>query len=136
MKKKKNKKNKYNARKVMFDGIEFDSKKELNRWLELKDQEECEVISNLRRQVEYVLIPNQYAESTEVYKKGKKKGQPKQGKLLERKLSYIADFVYTDATGKTIVEDVKGYRGGQAYSVFKIKRKLMLFIHGVKIHEY
>jgi hypothetical protein len=78
----------------------------------------------------------EYAESTETYKRGSKKGQPKRGKLLERECLYVADFVYTDATGETIVEDVKGYRGGQAYSVFKIKRKLMLFIHGIKIHEY
>lgn len=128
-------KNKYHAKKVVFDGITFDSKKEARRYEELILQERCHVISNLQRQVKYVLIPNQYAESTETYKRGSKKGQPKRGKLLERECSYVADFVYTDATGETIVEDVKGYRGGGAYEIFKIKRKLMLWYHGIKIRE-
>ena len=128
-------KNKYHAKKVVFDGITFDSKKEARRYEELILQERCQVISNLQRQVKYVLIPNQHAESTETYKRGSKKGQPKRGKLLERECSYVADFVYTDATGETIVEDVKGYRGGGAYGIFKIKRKLMLWVHGIKIRE-
>jgi hypothetical protein len=127
--------NKYHAKKVVFDGITFDSKKEARRYEELILQERCQAISNLQRQVKYVLIPNQYAESTETYKRGSKKGQPKRGKLLERECSYVADFVYTDATGNVVVEDVKGYRGGGAYEVFKIKRKLMLHIYNIRVIE-
>ena len=44
----------------------------------------------------------------------------------------MADFVYTDVeTGETVVEDTKGFRT----DVYKIKRKLMLKVHGIKIKE-
>ena len=59
------------------------------------------------------------------------RGGVKPGKLIEKECSYIADFVYKDKDGKTIVEDTKGFRT----ETYLIKRKLMLFIHGVKIHE-
>lgn len=123
-------KSKYNAKKVEIDGIRFDSVKESRRFLELKAMQEAEVISDLRRQVKYVLIPAQREPETV----GKRGGKIK-GKLLERECSYVADFVYKDSQGNTIVEDVKGYRGGGAYEIFKIKRKLMLYVHGIKIIE-
>jgi hypothetical protein len=123
-------KSKYNAKKVEIDGIRFDSVKESRRFLELKAMQEAEVISDLRRQVKYVLIPAQREPETV----GKRGGKIK-GKLLERECSYVADFVYKDAQGNTVVEDVKGYRGGGAYEIFKIKRKLMLYVHGIKIIE-
>lgn len=125
-----NKSSKYNAKKVEIDGIRFDSVKESRRFLELRAMQEAEVISDLRRQVKYVLIPAQREPETV----GKRGGKIK-GKLLERECSYVADFVYKDAQGNTIVEDVKGYRGGGAYEIFKIKRKLMLYVHGIKIIE-
>jgi hypothetical protein len=123
-------KSKYNAKKVEIDGIRFDSVKESRRFLELKAMQEAEIISDLRRQVKYVLIPAQREPETV----GKRGGKIK-GKLLERECSYVADFVYKDAQGNTVVEDVKGYRGGGAYEIFKIKRKLMLYVHGIKIIE-
>lgn len=123
-------KSKYNAKKVEIDGIKFDSVKESRRFLELKAMEEAEVISDLKRQVKYVLIPAQREPDTV----GKRGGKIK-GKLLERECSYVADFVYNDVQGNTVVEDVKGYRGGGAYEIFKIKRKLMLYVHGIKIIE-
>lgn len=123
-------KSKYNAKKVEIDGIRFDSVKESRRFLELKAMEEAEVISELKRQIKYVLIPAQREPDTV----GKRGGKIK-GKLLERECSYVADFVYKDVQGNTVVEDVKGYRGGGAYEIFKIKRKLMLYVHGIKIIE-
>ena len=57
------------------------------------------------------------------------------GKVIEREAAYIADFVYFDREGNTVVEDVKGYRNGQAYAVFVLKRKLMLERYGIKIKE-
>lgn len=123
-------KSKYNAKKVEIDGIRFDSVKESRRFLELKAMQEAEVISDLKRQVKYVLIPAQREPETV----GKRGGKIK-GKLLERECSYVADFVYKDSQGNTVVEDVKGYRGGGAYEIFKIKRKLMLYVHGIKIIE-
>lgn len=120
------------------DGILHDSRKEALRWTQLQLLERAGEISNLKRQVEFILIPDQREPSTEVYQKGEKKGMPKEGKLLERKCTYIADFVYTDLkTGKKVVEDVKGYRdpSSAGYAKFVLKRKLMLYIHNIKIKE-
>ena len=52
------------------------------------------------------------------------------GRVIERELSYFADFVYQE-NGETVVEDAKGYRT----EVFRIKKKLMLYIHGIRIRE-
>lgn len=125
---------KYKNRKIIVDGIKFDSKKEAERYKELKILERAGIIQKLQRQVKYVLIPAQYEPSGEIYTKGKEKGKPKKGKLIERECAYYADFVYIE-NGKTVVEDVKGYRDGQAYNLFTIKRKLMLYVHNIKIKE-
>lgn len=109
---------KYNARKIQTDYGIFDSKKEYQRWDELLKKQAKGDISNLRRQVPFLLIPTQYVN----------------GKLVERKCEYVADFVYV-RNGETIVEDVKGYRKGPAYSYYVIKRKLMLEKHGIQIKE-
>ena len=106
---------KYHSKKVTIGDEVFDSKKEAKRYQELLLLERAGEISNLQRQVKYVLIPAQ------------KDGN---GKLLEREVSYIADFVYTE-NGKTVVEDAKGVRTKD----FIIKRKLMLWIHGIRIME-
>ena len=50
---------KYGAKKVTVDGITFDSKKEANRWCELRLMERAGVITGLERQVKFVLIPSQ-----------------------------------------------------------------------------
>jgi len=71
--------------------------------------------SNLREQVKYVLIPTQ---------------RDSYGNLLEKECSYYADFVY-ERDGKTVVEDAKGIRTDD----YIIKRKLMLFVHGIRIKE-
>lgn len=125
---------KYNNKKVMVDGIKFDSKKEAKRYQELKMLEQAGYITDLKRQAKYVLIPAQYEPTSEVYTKGKENGKLKKGRLIERECAYYADFVYTE-NGKTVVEDVKGYRDGQAYNLFTIKRKLMLYVHNIKIKE-
>ena len=63
-------KQKYNNKKIIVDGNVFDSKKEAKRYQELKTLERAGIISNLQRQVKYVLIPAQYELSDEVYTKG------------------------------------------------------------------
>lgn len=120
---------KYGAEKVTVLGMDFDSKKEARRWFELRALEQAGEISNLQRQVKYVLIPAQ----RELYIG--KTGQKKAGKVLERECVYRADFAYTDKQGQKIVEDVKGYKGGGAYAVFVIKRKLMLYVHHIRVIE-
>lgn len=120
-------KQKYHAQKVTFDGMEFDSKREMIRWQELRALERNGEIFGLRRQVRFELIPAQYAPDMVT-----KTGKVKRGACLERKCDYIADFVYTDkGTGETVVEDAKGMKT----EVYKIKRKLMLYIHGIRVKE-
>lgn len=116
---------KYHSRKVTLDGVTFDSVKEARRYRELKLLETIGEIENLQCQVEYVLIPDQ----REPDAIGKRGGVIK-GKVIEKKCVYRADFVYTE-NGKTIVEDVKGFRTPE----YKIKRKLMLYVYGIKIKE-
>jgi len=106
--------NKYNAGKIEADGMTFDSFKEYNRWCELKLLERAGKISKLKRQVTYEVVP---------------KGRRDDGKA-ERAVKYIADFVY-DEDGKTIVEDVKGFKTKE----YNIKRKLMLYRYGITIRE-
>lgn len=124
--------NKYGNKKVIIDGEVFDSKREAMRYRELQLLEKSGAIIGLRRQETYYLIPTQREASTRVYTKGRKKGQPIEGKVIEKPVTYIADFAYLDAaTGNVVVEDVKGVRTKD----YIIKRKLMLYIHGIKIQE-
>jgi len=125
--------NKYGNKKIEYCGEVFDSKREYYRYMDLKLLESCGAISNLRRQVVYELIPVQREKSTKVYKKGRKKGQPIEGKIIEKAVTYIADFVYVDnTTGKEVVEDAKGMRTRD----YILKRKMMLYFHGIKIQEW
>lgn len=117
--------NKYRNKKVVRNGITYDSQKEANRHAVLKLLERSGKIRDLQRQVKFVLIPAQYEPDTVG-----KRGGVKKGKLIERECSYIADFVYEE-NGKKAVEDTKGFRTAD----YKIKRKLMLFMHGIKIKE-
>jgi len=118
---------KYKNHKVEVDGILFDSKKEARRWQELKLAEKAGAIGDLKRQVRYEVIPAQ----RESDQRGPKGGTIK-GKIIERKVEYVADFVYTDLQdGKTVVEDTKGLKTPE----YVIKRKLMLKEHGIRIRE-
>lgn len=121
--------NKYKNKKVTIDGKTFDSKKEANRYFNLKLLEKGGVIKNLQTQVKYVLIPAQYEGTGEYYTKGKHKGEEKK-KLVEKEISYRADFVY-EQDGQTIVEDTKGFKT----DVYVMKRKMMLYFHNIKIRE-
>lgn len=93
----------------------YDSRKEHRRADRLKLMQRAGLISTLREQVKYVLIPTQ---------------RDSNGKLLERECAYVADFVY-DRNGVTVVEDTKGFRTPE----YRIKRKLMLQVHGIVIVE-
>ena len=116
---------KYHSKKITLNGITYDSKKEAKRHQELLLLERAGAIQGLQTQVKYVLIPAQREPDTV----GKRGGTIK-GKLIERECAYIADFVYIE-DGQTVVEDTKGFRTAD----YKIKRKLMLYIHGIRIRE-
>ena len=119
-------KNKYHARKVTVDGIVFDSRKEADRWRELKLLERAGKITELKRQVKFTLIPTQRKFCCEI----DKNGRFKKGEVLERPVAYIADFAYMQ-DGKYIVEDTKGVKTPE----YVIKRKLMLWLKGIRIRE-
>jgi hypothetical protein len=124
------KKNKLNAVKV--DG--YASKHEAERAEELRWLEKAGKIRDLKEQVKFVLIPAKWEETPRIGKRGKPI-KPKRV-CLQRELAYIADFCYTDcATGHTVVEDAKGYKGGATYRVFKDKAKMMYDKYGIKVVE-
>ena len=119
---------KYGSKKITVDGETFDSMKEYRRFCELRLMEKAGLITNLQRQVKFLLIPAQY----EHYPRFGKNGKPlKPGKrLIEKECAYYADFVYTEK-GQDVVEDTKGVRTPE----YIIKRKLMLHIHRIRIQE-
>lgn len=121
---------KYGNKKYVEDGITFDSMKEAYRYHELKALEKAGIIHDLQLQVKYVLIPTQREDGTEVYKKGIYVGKKKPGKVIEKECAYYADFVYYEC-GKLVVEDTKGFRTAE----YKIKKKLMLWVYGIRIKE-
>lgn len=98
-----------NIKMVTTDGIRHDSIKEANRWCELNLLLRAGLIHDLRRQVKYELLPKQEG---------------------ERAVYYVADFVYVE-NGETVVEDVKGMRTKE----YLLKKKMMLYFHGIKIKE-
>jgi hypothetical protein len=121
---------KYRAEKVLCShGHKHDSKREAKRCDLLNKMLEQGEISDLKQQVSYELIPKQ----TETIQRVGKRGQPLKPKevTVERGCSYKADFVYKDKNGNLVVEDCKGMRTTE----YKIKRKLMLYVHKIKIVE-
>lgn len=116
---------KYYSKKVTRNGITYDSIKEARRHQELLLLQRAGAITDLQRQVEFELIPAQREPDRVGVRGGKIKG-----KTIEQKCSYIADFVYTE-NGNKVVEDTKGFRTKD----YIIKRKLMLWVHGIKIKE-
>ncbi|MBO5843065.1 MAG: DUF1064 domain-containing protein [Clostridia bacterium] len=125
---------KYGNKKVVVDGIQFDSKKEAQRYCELKLLQRTGKISNLQLQKSFELIPAQY----ETFQRFGKNGQKlKDGKrCIEKACVYRADFSYMQ-DGQEVVEDTKGYRdpSSAGYAKFVIKRKLLLWQYGIRIKE-
>ena len=104
---------KYANERVEIDGQAFDSKAEARYWGHLQIRLKAGEISNLRRQVPFVLAPAVVI--------GGRKRPP---------LRYIADFVWEEG-GKTVVADVKG----AVVDVYKVKRHLMKSVHNIDILE-
>lgn len=108
--------NKYHNERLTVNGEVFDSKKEYGRYQELRLLEKAGQISDLRRQVPFELVPRQIAD----------------GRVIERAVKYIADFTYWQ-NGQLVVEDVKS--DATRTDAYKIKRKLMLSVRGIRIKE-
>lgn len=109
---------KYGNHKTNMAGIEFDSKKEAQRFLELRCMERAGEITALEHQVPFELLPSQ---------------KDKDGKVIERAVRYTADFVYVDSAGRKVVEDVKS--SATKTKDYILRRKLMLWRHGIRIQE-
>jgi len=105
---------KYHSKKITVNGITYDSRKEANRHSELLLLQRAGRISDLETQVKFELLPSQRID----------------GKVVERPVTYIADFVYRQ-DGKKIVEDTKGFKTKD----YILKRKMMLYFHGIRIKE-
>lgn len=119
---------KYRAVKTEVDGITFDSKKEAQHYKQLKLLEQAGEISGLTLQQKYELTP-EFREPDIIGPKGGRK----QGRVIELPSYYIADFVYEDKDGNTIVEDVKS--PATRTPQYILKRKMMLYRYGIRIHE-
>jgi len=122
--------NKYRNIAVETPAGRFDSRKEYKYWLYLLTLLKRGEIADLKRQVRYELIPPQY-EEVSVQLKTKTKVVKK---LAEKACCYIADFTYIDSQGNLVVVDVKS-PATRKNAEYRIKRKLMLFIHHIKIQE-
>jgi hypothetical protein len=107
---------KYRNRKTTVDGVTYDSAKEARRGAELRLMERAGLISDLCAHVRYELIP----------------AQKRNGKVVERPVYYIADFVYVQ-DGETVVEDTKS--PATRTPQYIIKRKLMLWEYGLQVKE-
>lgn len=106
---------KYHNKKVIINGIKFDSKKEANRYSDLLLLEKVNLIKNLELQKRFELQPS--------YKF--------KGKII-RAIYYICDFYYYDVKKeKWIIEDTKGYRN----EVYKLKKKLFEYKYNQEIIE-
>lgn len=108
--------NKFGARKTIVDGITFDSAREAKRWQELKLLERAGKISQVERQVVYVLAPA-------VRLSGEKRLKPA--------LRHVLDFRYfsIEERGIFVHEDAKG----RDTPVSRIKRHLMKSVHGIDV---
>lgn len=127
--KNKGEKRKYKNKKVEVLGIEFDSKKESQRWIVLKEAESKGIISNLKRQVKFELIPP-IVEQEEIKLKTKTKIVDR---VVQREIYYKCDFLY-EKNGELIIEDVKASpKVASLDKVFLLKEKLFRWKYGKQI---
>lgn len=99
-----------NVKKPSCDGHKFDSKREMNRYLDLKLMLKCKLIKDLELQprIDIVIggVQVRYFPSA-------------------RKMQYVADFRYFDIEkGETVIEDVK-MQSGYRPEIYKFKRALV-----------
>lgn len=113
------KRSKYNNQSVEIDGFKFQSKKEGLRYEGLKLLLQAGQICDLRMQVSYELAAG-------VKYNSEKRKTPA--------MRYVADFVYTDATGQLVVEDVKS-AATRKLRPYRLKKHLMKVVHGIEIRE-
>ena len=104
---------KYKSQKVTYNNLQFDSKFECTYYAYLQELVKQGKITNLQRQVKYVLIPRQ----TDAI-----------GKFLYHPVYYVSDFEY-DIQGVHKTVDTKGFKTAE----FRIKQKLFYYRTNRKI---
>lgn len=119
--------NKYRNIKTVVDGRTFDSRKEAQYYRYYSQMQKEGKISNLRMQVSFELIPAIYEDKV-VHLKTKDKITRT---LVQRKVAYVADFVYDTPNEKDVVIDVKGKKTKE----YLLKKKMMRAFKGITIHE-
>lgn len=120
---------KYNNTKVEIDGIKYDSKKESQRNAYLELMQKQGLISDLKRQVVFELIPTIYEDKV-VHLKTKDKIVQR---VAQKAVTYKADFTYIK-DGQLVVEDVKASASYAALDkTFILKEKMMRYFHGIVI---
>lgn len=117
---------KYRNKRVEYKGIVFDSLKEKRRFCELELLQRQGIITDLRLQVPFELIPPIYEEVTVQLKTKTKVVR----KLVQRATTYLADFVYL-RDGKVVVEDTKGFKTKE----YEFKKKMMRAFKNIEIRE-
>lgn len=122
-----NRKAKYNNKKAEFDGITFDSTKEMKRYLILKKAQDEGIISDLMLQVKFELIPA----VREKYIKHLKTKDKECERTIQLPITYTCDFQYIK-NGETIIEDVKA-SPKMLPKDFVLKEKMMFALKGIKI---
>ena len=120
---------KYNNTKVELDNIKFDSKREMKRYLVLKEAQERGIISDLELQPKYELIPA----IREEYIKHLKTKDKVETRTVQLAITYTADFRY-QKDGITVVEDVKASPNMAALDkAFLLKEKMFRYFFGFPI---
>ena len=123
------KRSKYGNRKVTIGGIKFDSEREAKRYLILKEYQNKGDISDLKLQVVYELIPA-IKELKSVVLKTK---TIQKEVTIQQPITYRCDFTYIH-NDVLVVEDVK-ISTKMLPAEYKLKKKLMRYVHGITIKE-
>ncbi len=125
----KKKESKYRNKKVEYNGLVFDSKREMQRYLVLKDAEKNGIITDLKTQVNFELIPK----IEETYTEQLKTKTKTKTRTIQQPITYRADFVY-EKDGIMVVEDVKASANKRSLDkVFLLKEKLFRWKYGFSI---
>ena len=120
---------KYGNRITYVDGIKFDSRKEAQYYIYLRELERKGQITDLRLQVKFEIIPAVYEDAV-IHLKTKDKTVRK---LAQSATHYIADFVFVQ-DGKEVVVDVKS-EATRRKDAYVLKKKMMRAYLGIKIEE-
>lgn len=120
---------KYKNKKCVYNSIKFDSQKERDRYIYLKDAEDKGLISDLRLQVKYELIP---AVREDYVEHLKTKDKIKQ-RTLQLAITYTCDFQYIK-DGELVVEDVKS-NPKMLTKEYQLKKKMLFALKRIKIKE-